>query len=374
MKKNIFTQYLICLLVFSMLGGTVIYATPNEMSRDQTAKALPSNTVSAGKSISAEHVDDVVLDAGESSTPIDILSANAAVDTSMTLVTYIYSTAQTTEQLYTLNTTNTFARTGSTAEDGVMISPAYISPSGAQTNSTQMTALLEDLNNGWAQANVNTAPFSFVVELAFMAYDETGTMVVESMGTGFLIAPNVVLTAAHNIYDKQKNYYSTNMYVYTQRVDSSMSGTFQPVTAVFDKRYINNSSEFDYDWALLMLDGDAVAVTGGHFGIGTNSGTLTGKTVCIAGYDNYADPIQFWCQGAITASTGRQIDHNIWTKKGNSGAPIYEPTEYLVVWGIHTNGDETDSSYIPGGTRFTTLMYQFFCERIDFSKDFFGYA
>ena len=123
-----------------------------------------------------------------------------------------------------------------------------------------------------------------------------------------------------------------------------------------------------------MLDTDLFAYTGFHFGIGTSMDSyLSGKNLRLAGFDDDQDVFDMrYTDITVSDVDDYQIQYGeIDTIPGNSGSPIYENTIHYIAGGLHThllvNG-------VSGGTRFTSIMYQFFCQKIDYSKDFFGYS
>lgn len=180
-------------------------------------------------------------------------------------------------------------------------------------------------------------------------------------GTGFIVGPHVIATAAHVLDDTR---YSRKAVVNdiiafnadgTQRTDS-----ITPVETHHCSLFDNNSVSDYYDYALItveedlsnypifelgvydnMLDKDVTATITGFPGqIMDNS---TGNLIRVNNGTNLHT--MYSGNGIVVSSDGGKINHNIDSSTGNSGGPLYV-TEYYnnsmkyVAFGIHNLGTD----------------------------------
>ena len=283
--------------------------------------------------------------------------AEEAEDATMNLVTYHHQTGQTTDWTYTPSPVSAQAQSAG----GIRISPSY-TPDGLQDGGTGVTrALVED----WNPVNVQASPYSYVVSLSIWFdtnNDNISQLSEKHSATGYMIGPDVMLTAGHSMYDDDSRTYPKSVTVSIKTDRTGSAGSYYPINTIFSTMYIDRG-DIEYDWAIVLLN-DNVAAQTGYFGIGTTPGSMNGRAVSISGYsfvESQGD-IQRVCAGSITDSSTRRIEHNIQTRVGHSGSPIYSAID-KIAWGIHTHGDGIGAN--PSGIRFTAGLYEIICEKID---------
>ena len=196
-------------------------------------------------------------------------------------------------------------------------------------------------------------------------------------GSGLLVGPRQVLTAAHNVYDAEGNRPDSLVVVPARNVGEQPFGRFEAVAFTTSSRYITNPTPGTrFDVALVTLGADASAVRSraiggaalGHWGHATlGQGTnlrpmtaafLTGKDVVVCGYPgdmcngHRCDPAVGWRKGEQSnsmwshfgparfhAGAPGAVVYSADTAKGQSGSPVWirfsDGTRSLV--GVHVD-------------------------------------
>ncbi len=181
--------------------------------------------------------------------------------------------------------------------------------------------------------------------------------------TGFLIAPNVVLTAGHNLYSDMWTKV-TNITIYPGRYKDNysfdsieLSGEYlcQNSIVVHPKFYWNKS---DYDFAIIIIPDSLIKKTKNWpskscFTLDTTNVLKQGDTICVAGfpashgYDGSLMTFEVQKCGNVKDKT---FTHDFDTQTGNSGSPIWlETNGQKKIVGVHTyavTGTKIDKEYI----------------------------
>lgn len=162
-------------------------------------------------------------------------------------------------------------------------------------------------------------------------------------GTGFLIKDNIVLTAAHNIYDLNLKKSADDVYIIGEPKDAAHIRTYTKLKISPD--YASEKSNNDrYDWGLIkmndaMSDLDTINVLQA-----ADVSPSTLNDVLIAGYPGAAQgnsTKDMWeANGDVTYYNANEVmAYTISTSPGNSGSPvmIYDH-ECRTAIGIHVSG------------------------------------
>lgn len=192
---------------------------------------------------------------------------------------------------------------------------------------------------------------------------ETGHVAAISYGTGFIMGPNLLVTAAHCIYTNLTGYgsvFPTTVEVYAgidgeTAADSSYVYYAEATTISVQKEYYE-TFDTDYDWAAIELDwslGDEV----GYYGIISNW-YESGAEVYSYGYPGDKDDHTMWeAPGNLLRKTDYRYRFDFDVYKGQSGSPIFMTHENgnTYVCGIVTYEAANDN----GGTRFNSFIYHY---------------
>ena len=154
-------------------------------------------------------------------------------------------------------------------------------------------------------------------------------------GTGFMVSPNVMMTAAHCVYEPGKTLASVT--VYPGRNGGSIYGVTTAAEVYTDPGYTGSQPNLDY--AILTLNSNIGNTTGWFSLYATGfEDLLNGKNISTAGYPGDKDNATMWFStGQIYNTSNYRFDHNADTYSGQSGSPIYyyDSTYGYQVVGIH---------------------------------------
>ncbi|WP_159722312.1 trypsin-like serine protease [Enterococcus sp. CSURQ0835] len=213
--------------------------------------------------------------------------------------------------------------------------------------------------------NTSTFPYSSIVQInSFFSNNSSAG------GTGVLIAPDTVLTAAHVVYDiENQAKWATNVDVYPGRNKSvAPFGEASKVRLAVSSGF-TTAKKYDeglpYDIAMIRLN-KPIGLQSGWMGLSSN---LTPQTaINITGYpgDKYTSdrqPTMWTDSGKITgfANNNKNINYQIDAVKGQSGSPVYNNQNQVVT--IHTF--ESISKPYNGGTYISSAIQGWINEELN---------
>ena len=240
--------------------------------------------------------------------------------------------------------------------------------------------------------NVPATPYSGVVYLILgIDLDKDGsTDTLEASATGFLVGPDVLVTAGHNIINLDTPIVELRVYPYIHQASGfnpDVNENFiYPSYWYYSEHYKvclqqDLVEEANHDWAVLKLQSSIPDAY--NFECSYNISDLSKKDICVSGYPYCSDatcPFEQACPIHHTfyqvTSTGRMNNYDtyrVWytnnVKGGSSGSPVYLPST-RVCYAIHAKsyGDadtSTLSKKYNSGTRISQNIYNLICTEIN---------
>ena len=186
-------------------------------------------------------------------------------------------------------------------------------------------------------------------------------------GTGTLIGPNIVLTAAHNFYSDRERLDKAQFAESVQFIPA-MNGQLCPfLSHKVGKERLRVPDDYGgygkEDYALIFLE-TSVGETTGYYGLAVlDPEELKTKKINVTGYpgDKILDKPglhEMWEMGGEASSVGKDLfGYTISTNSGQSGGGVwYREGDNCFVVGVHVLGDNLVNQ--------ATLMTKERCERI----------
>lgn len=184
---------------------------------------------------------------------------------------------------------------------------------------------------------------------------------IKALGTGVLIAPDMVLTAAHNLYSLKRRKFAKSILaevgVYEGQSKASARANRIEVCSTYTKhkpsdvkKYLSDygvirlADTSAYDWAKSLCDAETLAPL--------SDVELKTTLLNLAGYPNHGasrPPILYRHDGGTIHSSIHEklFSYEIDTLPGQSGAPVFAydaATKQMRLAGIHVAGGETANS------------------------------
>lgn len=231
------------------------------------------------------------------------------------------------------------------------------------------------------------------IDTRYSDWSNDGTVMIcagGGFGTGFVVAPHVIATAAHCVINDTTNSLDKSLSINDIKIFSSDDNTHTPLSLTpkyihIPTTYVNNignATGTDNDYALITVTenlsdymtynlgfaGDEVETNSTHVYVtgfpGSSSGGNNGGTApynMVTGEGNITNP----------DDNEYRLYYNVDATAGNSGGPAYIKETYgnityNTVIAIHTNGfgyTDSNGNYVPtdnGGTRITRDLLMFY--------------
>jgi glutamyl endopeptidase len=215
--------------------------------------------------------------------------------------------------------------------------------------------------------NSELAPYAYICLIEMYRVSTDGKPVsFVNRSTGFLIAPNVIVTAGHSLSEKETRIQRIELY------------PFQNSQVKSERRYVASDKEFSIrkvpeydnpycfvkdDFGVIILNNpDLPDWTQNHFNWLSDDYTReplrSQQPIWIAGYPIDKPDFELWEQtGPIIETTDRCLLHPFTTTKRNSGSPIWTVEEgaFRVV-GIHVSGNAASCGARPENRPFGSAV------------------
>ncbi len=201
-------------------------------------------------------------------------------------------------------------------------------------------------------------PYSGVMLLSMRVVSPEGEEYV-SQATGFLVAPNVLVSCAHSLV-----YTGTDrvieMKVYANVHQASLNGCdyVHPESWIYSTAYLDNPNDRKNDWVVIKLQENI----SGYYFTCTPNRVSVGTSCYISGYPGDHNYYQYTSEGYLYCYSATDVAHYTNdTVGGMSGAPVY--TDSNICFAIHTSG--TADGVTNSGCPITQGVYDSICYVID---------
>ena len=162
-------------------------------------------------------------------------------------------------------------------------------------------------------------------------------------GSASFIKDNVLITAAHVIYDRESKTEATEVEIMPAATpDSNPFGEIKVKEVRYLKEFRNTAPNelTTYDLAVLILE-EPIGAQLGTLGLPNNIENLKGIGATITGYPAISEDEQMYTGFKnILKDTGDFLFYQIDTKGGASGSAVYDSTNRVV--GVHVSGSDPE--------------------------------
>ena len=162
-------------------------------------------------------------------------------------------------------------------------------------------------------------------------------------GSGVMVGPQHVLTAAHNVYDNKISEWAEYVKVSPgANSGSAHFGTSIVVGAFVPKEYVDGNHK--HDLAFLVLSEDLGKQTGWATITALNDDEFEDTAFKVTGYPGDKEAGQLWeMEGRIADTEDEVLKHKIATVQGQSGSPLWQTPKRKPprVVGVHVRGEDT---------------------------------
>lgn len=205
-----------------------------------------------------------------------------------------------------------------------------------------ITSLIEPLNSYHQRVtNLNAIPACRVGSLTCY-WGIVNNKETYSYGTAFLIAPDVIITAAHVVYGTNGTSFPISADFFSKRNGSIYTGT------TYEVNYFSVPTNYQYyggiknDWAVLHINSNPGSSLG-YFSYAISSSVPVDMPVSLLGYVGTYDRYLYLSTEKITARSSTVITTDCYGVEGKSGGPIYTMARVVV-----TLCSQGNTSYVKG--------------------------
>ncbi len=201
--------------------------------------------------------------------------------------------------------------------------PQYV-PSGVETAANQTARSLDDFTE---ITDTTVGPWLNTVRLVISTSEGVG------VGTGFMIGPNTIATAGHNVYQQTWGGFAYNILVVP-----AYNGGQQPYGSYLTTSYACGGNWYNYqdntdDWAIIRINYN-IGLSTGYLGLKWQSASYNGTTAKAVGYPEEDNIHMYYSSGTVNYSAARLLRGSWSLQKGMSGGPVhtyYADTGYTAI-------------------------------------------
>ena len=216
-----------------------------------------------------------------------------------------------------------------------------VSPTYGQYYTNQSEAIIGN-NDLIKVKNTLQYPYSTsaYVEATFKNIDS----IVISRGSASFIKDNVLITAAHVVYDRKSKTEATEVKIMPAATpDSNPFGEIKVKEVRYLKEFRNTDPDelTTYDLAVLILE-EPIGAQLGTLGLPNNLENTKNLDVTITGYPSFNKHIKqmYTDTKAVLQDTNDFLFYQVDTLPGASGSAVYDSNNRIV--GVHTNGSKSE--------------------------------
>ena len=216
-----------------------------------------------------------------------------------------------------------------------------VSPTYGQYYTNQSEAIIGN-NDLIKVKNTLQYPYSTsaYVEATFKNIDS----IIISRGSASFIKDNVLITAAHVVYDRESKTEATEVKIMPAATpDSNPFGEIKVKEVRYLKEFRNTDPDelTTYDLAVLILE-EPIGAQLGTLGLPNNLENTKNLDVTITGYPSFNKHIKqmYTDTKAVLQDTNDFLFYQVDTLPGASGSAVYDSNNRIV--GVHTNGSKSE--------------------------------
>lgn len=182
-------------------------------------------------------------------------------------------------------------------------------------------------------------------------------------GSGAVVGPNTVLTAAHVVKNIRNNPAKDSIYVIPGRDGSKLPfGKFKIKAVYIPQSYLEKPS-VDSDLALITiepLNGKSISEVVPPLLFKIVDSVSVGTKVSTAGYPGDKPWATMWkTSGTTTGETSTRLYYDLDTYGGQSGSPVFDENNEVIA--VHTTGAGTRNF----GTKLSSEFWSFIYEHLE---------
>lgn len=326
------------LVLFSLLLGTFSPAVA------ATETSSSSTTVESSSSSEAPLESSSTSSSSSSSSEVPVESSSSSSSSSEELPS---SSSSQVEDSSSTSDSSSSSTTGSQSSSEVPAAAPSIAGAGeAKPEFIQGNPVLEAIVGADDQYRVNDTkahPYSSVVFLEMVYGGDTYN------GTGVLIAPDLVLTVAHNVYDRDTKKWADRVYAAPGKSGSSNPyGVYSSLHYYVLRGFKTAASkkEVNFDIAVIRLSRPVVGVKP----LSVSTSATIGERIQLPGYPGQTPSKRYNMYtsfGELDDMSDQLLGYTVDAEQGNSGSPILNSRNEVI--GVHSIGlhpaDSNDELY-----------------------------